>query len=91
VILILFCTHAPHPLTTELSRQGHTVFEAIAISEVYALADQHPQAQIILTADIDPERAKAIQHHYPTMHLKADATVHDIVWELSEGTDATVI
>jgi hypothetical protein len=40
-------------------------FEAIAISEVCALADQHPQAQIIMTADIDPERAKTIKHHYP--------------------------
>jgi predicted nicotinamide N-methyase len=87
---ILFCTQAPNPLTAELSQQGHTVYEAIAISEVYALADQHPTAQIILTADIDPERAKAIQHHYPTMHLKANATVHDIVWELSQKNDATV-
>jgi hypothetical protein len=91
VTLILFTTVAPHPLTHELSHQGHTVYEAIAISEVYALADQHPQAQIILTAYIDPERARAIQHHYPTLHLKADATVHDIVWELSHGADATVI
>jgi hypothetical protein len=62
----------------------YQVHEAIAISEVYALADQHPQAQIILTADIDPERAKAIQHHYPTMYLKANATVRDIVWELGQ-------
>jgi predicted nicotinamide N-methyase len=81
--LILFCTQAPNPLTTELSHQGHQVFEALAISEVYALADQHPAAQIIIAADVDPERAKAIQHHYPTMHLKANATVHDIVWELN--------
>jgi hypothetical protein len=81
--LILFTTIAPNPLTEGLVHQGHTVYEAIAISEVYALADQYPQAQIILTADIDPERAKAIQHHYPTMHLKVDATVRDVVWELN--------
>jgi hypothetical protein len=81
--LILFCTQAPNPLAAELSHQGHTVYEAIAISEVYALADQHPTASIIITADVDPERAKAIQHHYPTLHLKANATVRDIMWELS--------
>ena len=79
--LILFTTVAPDPLTQELSHQGHTVYEALAVTEVYALADQHPLATIILTADIDPERAKAIQHHYPTMYLKPTATVHDIVWE----------
>ena len=83
VTVILFCTQAPNPLTTELSHQGHTVYEAIASSEVYALADQHPLATIIITADIDPERAKAIQHHYTTLHLKPMATVQDIVWELN--------
>jgi hypothetical protein len=83
--LILFTTVAPDTLTDELSHQGYTVHEAIAISEVYALADQHPLAQIIITADIDPERAKAIQHHYPTLHLKPAATVKDIVWELDQA------
>jgi hypothetical protein len=81
--LILFTTRAPHPLTDELSRQGHQVYEAIAISEVYALADQHLAATIIISADVHPERAKAIQHHYPTLHLKANATTKDIIWELS--------
>jgi hypothetical protein len=84
VTIILFTTTGPCSLAEQLSHQGHQVFEAIAISEVYALADQHPRAQIIITADIDPERAKAVQHHYPTLHLKADATVRDIVWELSQ-------
>ena len=83
MIVILFTTRAPNPLTEGLMHQGHTVYEAIAISEVYALADQNPRAQIIITADIDPERAKAIQHHYPTMYLKRNAGVHDIVWELT--------
>lgn len=81
--LILFTTSAPNSFTEDLSHQGHQVYEAIAISEVYALADQHPKAAIIITAEVDPERAKAIQHHYPTLHLKANATVQDIFWELN--------
>ncbi len=81
--IILFTAVAPCTLTDELSHQGHTVYEALAVSEVYALADQHPAAHIIITHDIDPERAKAIQYHYPTMYLKANATVHDILWELN--------
>lgn len=88
--LILFTTVAPHPLTHELSHQGHTVYEALAVSEVYALADQHPLATIIITADIDPERARAIQHHYPTLHLKSTATVQDIIWEVSNLKGAIV-
>jgi hypothetical protein len=82
--LILFTAVAPNPLTEELSHQNHTVYEALAVSEVYALADQYPLATIIMTAEIDPERAKAIQHYYPTLHLKPAATAQDIVWELSE-------
>jgi hypothetical protein len=38
MILILFTTQAPDPLAAELLHQGHQVFEALAISEVYALA-----------------------------------------------------
>jgi len=69
VIVILFTTRAPDTLTDELSHQGYTIYEALAVSDVYALAHQHPQAQIIITADVDPERAKAIQYHYPTIYL----------------------
>jgi hypothetical protein len=53
--LILFTTSAPDPLAEELSRQGHHVHEAIAVSEVLALADLHPQATIIITAEIHSE------------------------------------
>jgi hypothetical protein len=88
--LILFTMIAPDLLAEELSRQGHTVYEALAVSEVYALADQHPLATIIITADVDPERAKAIQHHYPTLHLKPTATVQHVVWELSNPKGAIV-
>lgn len=67
MIVILFTTRAPDTLRDELSHQGYTVYEALAVSDVYALADQYAQAQIIFTADIDPERA----------------TVKDILWELN--------
>jgi hypothetical protein len=82
--LILFTTSAPDPLAAELSRLGHHVNEAIAVSEVLALSDQHPSATSIITCDINPERAKVMQH-YPTMHLKPGATVQDILWELNLG------
>jgi len=81
--LILFTTQAPDPLAEELSQQGHIVHEAIAISEVLALAEQHPNASVVITAGVDHERAKMIQQHYRAMHLKATASVKDILWELS--------
>lgn len=68
LILILFTTTAPNPLTEELSRQGQ-VFEALAISEVLALIEQHPTASIIITPDVDQARASIIQQHWPTVRL----------------------
>ncbi len=88
--VILFTTHAPDTLTDELSQQGHTIYEALTISDVYALADQHPLATIIITDNVDPERAKAIQHHYSILYLKPGATVRDIVWEMANLKGATV-
>jgi hypothetical protein len=67
------------------------VFEAVAISEVYALADQHPNATIIITGDVHPERANAIQHHHMTLHLKPNATVKDVLWEISVIAGSRII
>jgi hypothetical protein len=81
--LILFTTQAPDPLAAQLSNYGHQVFEALAISEVLALAETYARgAPIIIKADVTPENAAIIQQHYPTMHLKTNATVKDILWEL---------
>lgn len=47
--LILFTSHAPCALADELARQGHDVYEALAISEVLALVEQHPASEIVIT------------------------------------------
>lgn len=80
--LIVFSAYAPHPLAAELSSAGLTIYEAIAISEVLALAEQHPEAQIVISAEVETERAGVIQQHCPTLHLKFDATAADVVWDL---------
>jgi hypothetical protein len=58
VTLILFTTIAPHPLTEELSRQGYQVSEALAVSEVFTLVES---ATILITADVDQDRARVAQ------------------------------
>ena len=80
--LILFTTRVPHPLTDELIAAGFHVHEALAISEVFALGEEHPRAQVIVGADVAPERAKVIQQHYPTVHLKENAALKDVLWDL---------
>ncbi len=81
--IVFFTRAAPSSLADELSRQGHRVHEALAISEVLALAQEHPSAHIVISADVEPERARVIQQHYPTLQSRPGATAKNIVWELS--------
>ena len=80
--LVLLATRTPNPLTDELTLAGHRVFEALAISEVLALMEEHPEEQIVVAADVEAESAKVIQQRYPTMRLHKDAILKDILWEL---------
>jgi hypothetical protein len=83
--IIFFSRTLPNPIAEELSIQGHILYEALAISEVLALAEQHPEAQIVIAADVDDERARVIGRHYPTLRLKPKSTTGDVLLELSPG------
>ncbi len=87
--LILFTSMSPTELAGELSRSGHSVFGALAISEVLALGEQHPEAVIIIAHDVSPERARIVQQRYPTLTLGAKATLKDVLWEL--GISGTLL
>lgn len=86
--VIFFTRSLPNVISDELSRQGHTVHEALAISEVLAFAEQHPEAQIVISADVDNERACIIAQHYPTLWLTETATTSEIMWQLSNFTSS---
>jgi len=65
---IFLARKLPDPISDELSLQGHSVYECLAISEVFALAEEHFDAQIVIAADIEERWATEIQKHYPTLH-----------------------
>ena len=88
-MIILFTTIAPHPIANELSQFGLPIREAIAISEVFSLVEQYPDASILITPDVDSERAKIIQQHHSTLYLKPSATIRDVLWELSHVMPVT--
>ena len=46
---VLFTIYASHPVASELARNGCEVYEAHAISEVVASAEQNPTASIIMS------------------------------------------
>ncbi|HEX3103617.1 MAG TPA: hypothetical protein VHQ22_04170 [Terriglobales bacterium] len=80
---IFLARKLPDPISDELSRHGHSVYECLAISEVFALAAEHLHAQIVIAADMEERWATEIQKHYPTLHLKPGATAKEVLWELS--------
>jgi hypothetical protein len=69
VTLILFTTQAPNTLAEELARHGHEIYEALAISEVMALAEEHADSVIVIASEVDLGRASVIQQHWPTVRL----------------------
>ena len=78
MVVILFTTQFPNPITDALEAQGLEVFEALAISEVLALAEQHPVSSIIVTPDVDQTRANVIAQHYPTVRLHEQFAVQQV-------------
>jgi hypothetical protein len=81
--IIFLAYKLPDPISDELARQGHSVYECLAISEVFALAEEHFDAQIVIAAEMEEKWATVIKQRYSTMHLKPGATVKDILWELN--------
>ena len=65
--LILFTTQAPDPLAAQLSNYGHQVFEALAISEVLALAETYargaPHQHRFLIPFRSSKKGQALGHH----------------------------
>jgi hypothetical protein len=69
MVVILFTTQMPSRFTDALEAEGLEVYEALAISEVLALAEQHQSFSIIITPEVDQVRATVIQQHWPTVQL----------------------
>lgn len=46
--IIFLAYKLPDPISDELARQGHSVYECLAISEVFALVEEHFDAQIVI-------------------------------------------
>lgn len=80
--LILFSPEAASRLSHDLASAGIQTYEALAISEVLALAHERPYAPIVVAPEIECERAKLILQHHPILRLKPNATANDVIWEL---------
>jgi hypothetical protein len=77
-VVILFTSQLPSPFTDALEAHGLEVYEALAISEVLALAEQHLNSTIIVASDVDQARAAVVAQHYPTVRLHEEFAVQNV-------------
>ena len=80
--LIYFTRELPG-LSNELELAGFQIYEALALSEVFYLVQQHPSAHIVLDHTVEDEAANEIAQHYSTLRLTRNSKAADVLWELS--------
>jgi len=83
ISLVLVTDRAPSDLANQLMLAGYQIYEALATSEVLYLCDQHDIAAVLLAPGVKPRGLDEIKKHCITFTLGRDATVEDVLWELS--------
>lgn len=82
--LVWFTRRAPSPLAAAVAAHGHhRIYEAIAVSEVLALMEQHSMRILIIDSTVDDGAARELQGRFITLRLQPQATTAQILWELS--------
>ena len=79
ISVVFFTNVLPFLLADELSRQDIYCYEALAISEVLHLCETEKIGMVVIDASVEDERAKAIQERWPTLRLKQEARVADVI------------
>jgi Icc-related predicted phosphoesterase len=72
---------------------GYRVFEALEVSEVLHLCETQDVDVIVIGGDVDDPDVIEAQMRRVTIKLKPEATVKELIWELSNlfpGTAPTV-
>jgi hypothetical protein len=82
--LIYLTTHAPpFRFAQEVTRAGHRVFEAQAVSEVLSVCEREWIDAIVIGADVEDSDVVEAQLRHITIRLKPEATAKELIWELS--------
>ena len=88
---VIYFTRELPGLSNDLELAGFQVHEALALSEVFFLVEQHPSAHIVVDHTVEDSAATHIAQHYMTLRLNAGSTAKDLLWELSSlSTDGAV-
>ncbi len=82
--LVYLTPRAPSQLAADLMLAGYTVWEALAVSEVLYLCEQHNIDLIVIAPNVEDPDVVEVQMRRTTLTVKTGATALDVVWELSQ-------
>jgi hypothetical protein len=80
--LIYFTRELPG-LSEDLSEHGFQVYDALAVSEVLYLSQQYPALVLVIDHTGELDAANEVSGRRITLRLKKQATVREVIWELS--------
>lgn len=80
---VIYFTRELPGLSEDLSERGLQVYEALAVSEVFYLCEQHPSATVVIDSTVENVAAEEVSRGQITLRLKPDTTGADVLWELS--------
>jgi hypothetical protein len=83
VLSLIYFTRELPGLSEDLSEHGFQIYEALAISEVLYLCQQHPWLVVVIGPHGPSRAASEIAEQRVTLRPKKKATVRDVVWKLS--------
>ena len=82
--VILLNVVSPSKLSGELELFGHQVWEALDVSEVLFLCEQHHVDAVIIAAEVEGGELIEKQLRGTVMRLKSNADAAYVDWELSQ-------
>lgn len=82
--IVYLTTRAPSQLASDLTLSGYTFWEALAVSEVLYLCEQHNVDVVVIAPDVEDSDVIEVQMRRMTLTLKPDATVKDVMWEQAQ-------
>jgi len=82
--IVLLNVISPSKLADELELFGHQVWEALDVSEVLFLCEQHHVDAVIIAAGVEDGELIEKQLRGTVMRLKSNADAAYVDWELSQ-------
>ncbi|MDP9266868.1 MAG: hypothetical protein M3P27_00905 [Acidobacteriota bacterium] len=81
--LVYLATSAPTKLAEELTRSGHSVWEALSVPEVLYLCEHQNIEVVLISSEVEDPEIGEVQIRHLTIRMEPEARVTDVLWALS--------